>query len=93
MFIPPMGEAAAEPTFVFGVPAGVDGSKLVAVYPPPVFAPNVGTLLDGKPAVRGLFDVGADIEVPDDGNNGFAPELVGAEPGTAIDAPVGFVGT
>jgi len=49
---------------------------------PGPFAPNVGTLLEGNPAVMGLPLVGAAIEVPLDGSKGFAPELVGEAPGT-----------
>lgn len=74
--MPPIGDVAACPTFVVGPAPGV-----VRLTGPGPFAPNVGTELEGNPAVSGFVLVGAAIEVPDDGSNGFAPLDVGAEPG------------
>jgi hypothetical protein len=62
-----MGEAAAAPAFVVGVVV-VLGSRLTAPGP---FAPKVGTLLEGNPAVSGFVLVGAEDEVPLDGSKGF----------------------
>ena len=76
VLIPPIGEAAACPTFVVGPAPGV-----VRLIGPGPFAPNVGTELEVNPAVSGFVLPGADVDVPLEGNNGFAPELVGAEPG------------
>ncbi len=83
MLIPPIGDAAACPTFVPGAAPGTDGSKLVGAYPPE-FAP--------KPADSGFVLVGADVAVPGEGNSGLLPELDGAEPGTGMFVPVGFCG-
>jgi hypothetical protein len=85
--MPPMGEAAAFATFVFG-PVGAL-NKLVGPGP---FAPKVGTALEENPAVNGFVLDGADIEVPDAGRSGFAPvfEAVGL---VEIFVPTGFDGT
>jgi len=81
-----MGELAACATFV----AGIAGAPVRLVAPGP-FAPNVGTVLDGKPAVKGFCEVGAAVEVPVLGNSGLAPDEDVA-PGTGTWEPVAFVG-
>jgi hypothetical protein len=87
VLIPPIGDAAACPALV----AGIEGAPVRLTAPGP-FAPNVGTVLEGNPAVSGFVLVGAEDEVPLDGSKGFAPELDGEEPGTAMEVPVALVG-
>ena len=91
MFIPPMGDAAACPTFVRF--PGTGEVRLPEEYPP-AFAPNGGTAepgLVGNPAPSGFVLIGAVDEGLAWGKSGFAPEFEVA-PGTAILVPVGFVG-
>jgi hypothetical protein len=87
VLIPPTGDAAACPTFVFGPAPGV-----VRLTAPGPFAPNVGTEPEEKPAVNGLVEPGAAVEAPGEGSNAFAPEPDDGED-TLIFVPVGFVGT
>jgi len=70
-----MGDVAACPTFVVG-----PGEAVVRLVAPGPFAPNVGTELEEKPAVKGFVLDGADMEVPLDGRSGFAPEFVAVGP-------------